>query len=157
MEKKNSILRILDESGSHINLASIKSVIINHFKRRFCQNHPFTGFSLDLNLPSLSLEVTACLEMPFTLEEIKVAVWHATLQRLPVRLEKISSFISVLGHSLRMICCNYSMFSMPHLPCHQLYMPLSLLWFPKWLGLSKHRTSDLLAYCMVFITLWLKS
>lgn len=65
--RKNSILRISDGSSSFTNALSIKKVILDHFKDRFCQLKPFSGFYPNMALQYLSSEMGLNLELPFSL------------------------------------------------------------------------------------------
>lgn len=81
--RKNSILRISDGSSSFTNALSIKKVILDHFKDRFCQLKPFSGFYPNMALQYLSSEMGLNLELPFSLDEIKAMVWDCDSTKAP--------------------------------------------------------------------------
>lgn len=74
--RKNSILRLSDGNRSFYDIPSIKRVIIDHFKGRFCQDRTFIGIIPDSSLKSLSVDEISTLEQPFSLQEIKAVVWQ---------------------------------------------------------------------------------
>lgn len=74
--RKNSILKISDGAVSFHDTTSIKRIVVDHFKDRFCKQSSFCGMFPNMPLQSLPSEIAESLEMPFSLEEIKSAVWQ---------------------------------------------------------------------------------